>query len=163
MAMANLTFEAYKLITDELRRSEDGFTALKTLALVSRPLLGLCRAYLFRRITITIRSEGWSTYTKDKTQYLTPYCEKHAISFYIFLTTRPNILKYVRSLELISENENEDFHPREGWTAAVPCLIMLLNSIKRLRVLDINAIAGTSFHWRTLDPEVQRSLISLVQ
>ena len=161
--MTKLTFEAYKLITDELWHSEDGFTTLKALALVSRPLLDLCRAYLFRQITITIRSEGWSTYTKDKTQYLTPYCEEHAISFYLFLATRPNILKYVLSLELISENENQGFHPREGWIGVVPCLVMLLNSIKRLRFLDINAVAGTSFNWRALDPEIQRSLISLVQ
>ena len=163
MATRELTFEIYKLITDELWRSEGGFTALKNLALVSRPFLDLCRAYLFRQFTVVMRSEGWSTYTKDKTQYLTPYCEKYAISFYMFLETRPDILKYVRSLELISENENRGFYPRDGWSAAVPYLVKLLDSIKRLRLLDIIATAGTSFNWHTLDPEIQRSLIFLIQ
>jgi len=163
MSTKKLTFEAYKLITDELWRSGGGSTALKNLALVSRPFLDLCRAYLFRQVTIVIRSEGWSTYTKDKTQYLTPYCEKHAISFYMFLVTRPHILRYVRSLELISENENRGFHPRDGWNAVVPCLVTLLNSIKRLHFLDIIATAGTSSNWHTLDPEIQRALIFLVQ
>jgi hypothetical protein len=77
--------------------------------------------------------------------------------------TRPNILKHIRSLELISENEHQGFHPRDGWIPVGPFLVMLLNSIKRLRFLDINAIVGTSFHWPALDPEIQRALISLVQ
>jgi hypothetical protein len=63
--MMRLTLEAYRLITDELWRSEHGFPTLKSMALVSRPLLYLFSAYLFQQVTITIRSEGWSTDTKD--------------------------------------------------------------------------------------------------
>ena len=69
--MMRLTLEAYKLITDELWCSEDG----------SQPLFYLCRPYLFRQVTIIFRSEGWTTYTEDQTQY----CDEHAISFYTYL------------------------------------------------------------------------------